>query len=251
MTALFPKCISFFSAILIYTHLIYPSESIGFSSSFMSYVSARGSFVNKEPVTKYDEFGRLPQLENTYKAISKASSIVAIRSTNCTVLSFSSQDDSRLILSVGAQTLNPLVNPWQYIYLTGSAGDCRLITRYAQTRVLNYTVSFNVPPSGLYIANEVGRYLQQKTTEGGARPLACHVFIIDAIHGELYEIDAAGNVSEVLGGVAGRGAQMGLEILEHDMASGASLDDIKQLGAKTISKMTEMDSDAMNISTFL
>mmetsp|Transcript_33404 Transcript_33404/g.34037 ORF Transcript_33404/g.34037 Transcript_33404/m.34037 type:complete len:255 (-) Transcript_33404:37-801(-) len=212
------------------------SSPLGFGF-FSSYVS-RGATVPREPVTKYAEYGSLPQLENTFKAVECASPIVAVRSENCTVLSFLEQDDTLLIKSIGAQPISSLVNPWQHLFLTGSAGDCRMVTRYAQNRVLNYTVSFNAAPSGLYIANEIGKYLQQ-ATQGMTRPLACHAFVIDAIGGTLFEIDASGQVSEVIAGVSGKGMKNGINILENSLISSMQLEELKSLSKLVLTKMNE------------
>ena len=168
-----------------------------------------------DSVVEFDEFGGLPQLENTYRAIGKSASVVAIRTVNATLLSHTAKNSSSLQIPVGAQSLNSLINPWQYLLITGLAGDARCVVRHAKQVVLNYTVAFDSPPSGRYIAHEVGKFLQEYTVRGGIRPLACHTFIADSlIEKSLYEVDAAGNVAQIWAGVGGRSMAMGRNILE-------------------------------------
>jgi 20S proteasome alpha/beta subunit len=168
-----------------------------------------------DAVVEFDEFGGLPQLQNTYHAISKSSTIVAIRSTNATLLSFTAKNISTLQIPIGAQSLNSLNNPQQYLLITGLAGDARCVIRHAKQVALNYTIAFETVPSGRYIADEVGKFLQGYTVQAGMRPLACHTFIADGVHEKsLYEIDAAGNVAQIWAGVAGGNMVTGRSVME-------------------------------------
>jgi 20S proteasome alpha/beta subunit len=168
-----------------------------------------------DAVVEFDEFGGLPQLQNTYRAIAKSSTIVAIRSTNATLLSYTAKNVSSLQVPVGAQSLNSLNNPRQYLLITGLAGDARCVIRHAKQVALNYTIAFETVPSGRYIADEVGKFLQGYTVQTGMRPLACHTFIADGANEKsLYEIDAAGNVAQIWAGVAGGNMASGRNILE-------------------------------------
>jgi 20S proteasome alpha/beta subunit len=168
-----------------------------------------------EAVVEFDEFGGLPQLLNTYQAIAKSSTIVAIRSTNATLLSYTAKNVSTLQIPIGAQSLNSLNNPQQYLLITGLAGDARSVIRHAKQVALNYTIAFESVPSGRYIAEEVGKFLQGYTVQAGMRPLACHTFIADGVNEKsLYEIDAAGNVAQIWAGVAGGNMAAGRNILE-------------------------------------
>lgn len=168
-----------------------------------------------DAVVEFDEFGGLPQLQNTYRAIAKSSTIVAIRSTNATLLSYTAKNVSALQMPVGAQSLNSLNNPRQYLLITGLAGDARCVIRHAKQVALNFTIAFETVPSGRYIADEVGKFLQGYTVQAGMRPLACHTFIADGVNEKsLYEIDAAGNVAQIWAGVAGGNMAAGRNVLE-------------------------------------
>ena len=166
-------------------------------------------------VVEYDEFGGLPQLENTYRAIGKASTIVALRTAeNATVVSFLRPKNSAIEVPIGAQLLNGLVNPFQHLLVTGMSGDARMLTRYARQVVLNHTVAFEAAPSGTYLANEIGSYLQGFTVKGGTRPLAVHCYVVDGlVEHSLHEVDAAGNVAQVWAGVAGAHEKKGRDVL--------------------------------------
>ena len=199
--------------------------------SFLStYISSRGNVGNKESITYFDEFGQIPQLQNTVKAVEKAHTISAVRTTNGTLISFPSSNSSYLEISVGVRPFCSLVNPWQHLLITGLAADCRLIVRHACESALNHTVAFGAPPSANYITMTISKQVQGYTTNvGGVRPLACHVFVIDSLRGELYEIDCAGTISRTLGGVGGKGAVAGREFLEKNYSPNATIDDMKVL----------------------
>ena len=163
---------------------------------------------------EFNEFGSLPQLEYVYRAIDKAVTIVALRTANATIVSFLGMKPTAFQQPIGPQLLNNLMNPNQHLLITGLSGDARLVTRYARQIVLNHTVAFETAPSGTYIANEIGSFLQEQTVRGGIRPLAVHCFVIDGlIEHSLHEIDAAGNVAQVWAGIAGEMRKKGREIL--------------------------------------
>lgn len=177
--------------------------------------SARNNRPSGDAVVEFDEFGGLPQLQNTYRAIAKSSTVVAIRSTNATLLSYTAKNVSTLQIPVGAQLLNSLYSPQQYLLITGLAGDARCVIRHAKQVALNYTIAFDTAPTGRHIAYEVGKFLQGYTVQAGMRPLACHAFIADCANEKaLFEIDAAGNVAQIWAGVAGSNMAGGRSILE-------------------------------------
>ena len=163
---------------------------------------------------EFDQFGGLPQLENTFRAISKASTIVALRTSNATVLSYLVPKVSNLQIPIGCQPLNILMNRWQYLLLTGLAADVRSVVHYVRQIALNHTITFDTAPSGSFIANEIGKYLHDFTVSAGSRPLAVHVFIADGlVEKSLYEVDSAGNVAQIWAGVAGSLGTKGREYL--------------------------------------
>mmetsp|Transcript_7053 Transcript_7053/g.7160 ORF Transcript_7053/g.7160 Transcript_7053/m.7160 type:complete len:272 (-) Transcript_7053:671-1486(-) len=193
-------------------------------------VSAGTRSRSSGPAVEFDEFGGLPQLENTYKAIAKASTVVAIRTVNATLLSFTVKNSSALQVPIGVQSLNSLTNSGHYLLITGLAGDARSVVRHAKQVVLNHTVAFDTVPTGYFIAHEVGKYLQEFTVNGRTRPLACHVFIADGYNEKsLYEIDAAGNVAQIWAGVGGKYMESGRDILENRLngAAVSSIDEAK------------------------
>ena len=181
-----------------------------------------------DAVVEFDEFGGIPQLKNTYKAVAKASVIVAIRSVNATVLSYTAKNSSSLQVPVGAQSLNGFIDSNQYMLITGLAGDARTVIRHAKQVALNYTVAFDTAPTGRFLAHEVGKFLQEHTVRSGMRPLACHVFVADgAKEKSLYEIDAAGNIAQIWAGVAGGNMAAGRNILL-DHLNGTAISSVEQ-----------------------
>lgn len=212
---------------------------------FNSYVT-RNFAPSKEIITSYDEFGELPQVENTKNAVRRSVSIVVLRSLNATFLGYSTANSSQFEVPLGSRPLNSLINPWQFIFLTGLVGDCRYVTRFARNRVLNYTVSYNHPPTGSYISSEIGNLLQEASSKGGGiRPLACHIFLIDAIDGKIYEIDCTGHVSSVIGGVGGVGANEGYEHLERNVHDELTDELAKNLIISTLAKMANISPDTL------
>lgn len=197
--------------------------------TFFSLAVSKGrSRPTGDAVVEFDEFGGIPQLTNTYKAVAKASVIVAIRSVNATVLSYTAKNSSSLQVPVGAQPLNGFIDSRQYMLITGLAGDARTVIRHAKQVALNYTVAFDTAPTGRFIAHEVGRFLQEHTVRSGMRPLACHVFIADsAKEKSLYEIDAAGNIAQIWAGVAGGNMAAGRNILQ-DHLNGTAISSVEK-----------------------
>ena len=195
-------------------------------------------------IIEFDEYGGLPQLKNTLVAVSKGSTIVAIRTTNTTILGYTTPLKNSLEVSIGSKSLYSLGNKYQYILVTGVIGDCRAISRHAKQIALNHTMEFDYPPSGLYIANEIARYLQ-KFTMSGRRPMAVHVFIADALAnginiderhpiGKLYEVDTSGNVIQIKAGCAGRNSAKVKEILENEINDTLTNDDAISLARKVL-----------------
>jgi 20S proteasome alpha/beta subunit len=181
-----------------------------------------------DAVVEFDEFGGIPQLKNTYMAVAKASVIVAIRSVNATILSYTAKNSSSLQVPVGAQSLNGFIDPSQYMLITGLAGDARTVIRHAKQVALNYTVAFDTAPTGRFIAHEVGKFLQEHTVRSGMRPLACHLFIADsAKEKSLYEVDAAGNIAQIWAGVAGGNMAAGRNILQ-DHLNGTAISNVEE-----------------------
>jgi 20S proteasome alpha/beta subunit len=167
-----------------------------------------------ENVVFYDEFGDIPQIKNTYMAISKGVSILSISNQNYTVIGYTWPNSSTLQIPFGAFPFNHLGNPHQHILVTGLAGDCRRVIRFAKETTLNATFDFGGFPKGGFIAEKVGLYLQE-ATGGASRPLACHVILVDSLCGEVFEIDVSGTVNQVWGAVAGLGAKEGYKHLEN------------------------------------
>lgn len=83
-----------------------------------------------------------------------------------------------------------------------------MVTRFAKQLVLNQSVEFDQPPSGLMIAREIGLFLQERAL-GRSRPFACHVFVIDSMQNQIYEVNCAGIFVSVKGGVCGSRMQEG------------------------------------------
>ena len=186
---------------------------------------------------EFNEFGNLPQLEYVYRAIDKALTIVALRTANATVVSFLGMKPTTFQQPIGPQLLNNLMNPHQHLLITGLSGDARLVTRYARQLVLNHTVAFETAPSGSYLANEIGSFLQEQTVRSGTRPLAVHCFVLDGlIEHSLHEIDAAGNVGQVWAGIAGELRKKGREILSPRLNGSAisTIDVAKELASTVL-----------------
>jgi 20S proteasome alpha/beta subunit len=164
----------------------------------------------------FDRFGGLGAVEDAYELIKRASPIAILRSNNSTIVAFATTDPDALQVPM-VLPLNKLSNhPSLYLLITGISGDCRAVIRFAKETVLNNTVSFVSSPRGYIIAKSIADYMQS-STQGTSRPLACHTFIIDTANGELFQVNAAGILSEVIGGAAGRNMVDGIQILEQHL----------------------------------
>mmetsp|Transcript_29934 Transcript_29934/g.66212 ORF Transcript_29934/g.66212 Transcript_29934/m.66212 type:complete len:387 (-) Transcript_29934:35-1195(-) len=178
-----------FAACLVYAAcsgplLLFPSLLL--SVSRQRFANSR----RQRTVASFDEFGALPQVQNAYAAINRAKPVVAFRTANATVVAFRlyESESKQLFVSMGCDPLQSLTSAeWvpgssdrrrqHFLLVSGIAGDCRMLSRHAKELVLNHTVAFAAPPTGLYIAERLGAYLQGHTA-GSSRPLACHCFVI-------------------------------------------------------------------------
>lgn len=217
------------SAILSSVAFALISRKPGSSSSGGEYVA--------ESVVHYDEFGEMPQIRNAFAAVNRGVSIVAVRAENHTVFAYAWMNASALQVPMGAHPFTSLGCGHQWMLVTGLAGDCRHVTRYAKETALNLTHHFGQPPSGHLIAEQVGSLLQ-RATFGESRPLACHAFMADLLTNALYEVDLTGNVLEVYASAAGIGASAGLKYLEeHWTNTSMSVGETEDLAQRTVTAM--------------
>jgi len=66
-----------------------------------------------------------------------------------------------------------------------------MITRFSKQMVLNHTVKFDQPPSGLAVTKAISKFIAEEDAEN-FRPLAVHIFVIDTVSRRLFEITSAG-----------------------------------------------------------
>jgi len=175
---------------------------------FSSLIRRRGSDRSKEdPNLTFDSLGRLSAVEDSVDMIKKCSPIVVIRSKNSTIASFVANDPESIQYPI-IQPLNSICSDNIKILITGVSGDCRYLIKHAKVISLNYTATFESQPRGLYIAKELASFVQLFTF-ASSRPLCCHAFIIDLQTHQIFQINTAGILTEVLGGVAGSGMDAG------------------------------------------
>jgi len=180
-------------------------------------------------------------LDAVYSSMERASPVCALRFShetngNGTLFVSGYDNSSTLQIPIGAQAITMLLNPFQRLLITGGAGDCRAVIRFAKQTALNHTFAFDAAPSGLYLANAIGSFLQGQTL-GSDRPLACHVFLVHGLRPPfgLFSIDASGVVDQVHAGCAGRGMKQGMELLEEQYHVGnVSLSEAMSLAEKVI-----------------
>ena len=153
------------------------------------------------PVSLFDEYGSIPQLEGACLAISKCSSVAVVTGVNFTLVAYKLSDGSDPTfsshqISPDSKPLHVLINPFQHILLTGIVGECKKVSIFAKEVVLNHTIEYGVPPTGLFIANKVGKYLQTFLS-GETRPLACHCFILSSVEKDHFSKYSNNNMSEL------------------------------------------------------
>eukprot|EP01032_Pedospumella_encystans_P028022 gene28022-31651_t len=152
-------------------------------------------------------------ISNAYKAISSSKQVVTFRSQNRTIIAHGVTPVGGPLIqeSLGCRPLHTLLpidgnnTNQKYLLITGVAGDCRSAVRYLKQVALNHTFEFVVPPSGEYLANKLGAYLQEQR---GSRPLAVHAFVISPCNSRaeipaIFEVGATGSVNSVRGGTIG------------------------------------------------
>jgi 20S proteasome alpha/beta subunit len=231
--------------------------------SLMSLLMSRNNRRREVEEFSFDDTGRVPGIDAAYRAIEKASTIIAIKASNATVLTYRIKDtfESSLLVS-SSNKFTRLFHPNLYIFSTGIAGDCRYVSDFAAKEVCDYIASYGCPPSGTYIAEKVGTLKTTISGKGAERFLATHSFVIDvAAQGDgaeepdgaghismrtrgfgsgprnspLYEIDAGGNFVAVHAGISGAGAlKLGKAMLEDGFHPNMSPEEAKVLAEKII-----------------
>ncbi|KAJ1432280.1 hypothetical protein B484DRAFT_429945 [Ochromonadaceae sp. CCMP2298] len=210
-----------FAACLVYAAcsgplLLFPSLLL--SVSRQRFANSR----RQRTVASFDEFGALPQVQNAYAAINRAKPVVAFRTANATVVAFRlyESESKQLFVSMGCDPLQSLTSAeWvpgssdrrrqHFLLVSGIAGDCRMLSRHAKELVLNHTVAFAAPPTGLYIAE---RLVRQGPRSALGPPGAQGT--IQGKQGTIYEVSCAGGVWRIAAGMAGRGMLAGKKMLE-------------------------------------
>lgn len=134
----------------------------------------------------------------------------------------------------------------QSILITGDIGDTRAATRMAMQISLNHTFDYDCAASGKYLAESLGDLVQQATM-GPDNPLKAHVLIASTTPEHvisLHSVDAAGNVAEVMAGVAGRGMTKSMALLEEQYKPSISLAEAKELASRLINiSATSLEED--------
>lgn len=179
-----------------------------------------------EPLA-FDKFGVLEHMENVQHTILRARPVVVFRSEwgNATVVSFPEAKED-LLKPYGVGPVTPLGTPWQKLFITGVASDCRVVAHYARQLALEHMFDFDGPAPTMFIAEHIGRLLQDASMSPGRRPLACTVLLVDCTEKRILRVDAGGEVTSVAGAAVGRGQAKGedalLKGLRQRSADGAS-----------------------------
>ena len=186
-------------------------------------------------------------MENMNQALDNASPIITFRIENATIIAYT-KDKELLVTSCGAEPINKLVAPWQSFLVTGLAGDCRNIIRYAKHIAVNHTFEYDSPPSSIYLAKKTGDILQQQSLAPGRRPYCCQCLIIDSAsylnHNNIntnigrciHKIDYNGEVSQLTAACIGMNASKGEKMLYKRMIEDPEL--FKYKNIEIIKNMT-------------
>ena len=220
----------------------------------------KGKKTTKEVSVIIDHYGELLAVQNCYRAIDKARQVVVMRSgQNSTVIAIAQSESCSLLQPIGCRSISNLnrhnflssgfgdeamacgnKHIQHHLLLTGLAGDCRQVLRFAQEAMLNHTYTHSSVPSGPFLAECIGNYMQQFTLMQSPRPLGCHAFLItttgDLAHvdqsdrstgfasrGTIFELHASGTVRQINAGCAGLHMEKGNRILRQEYDGPASM----------------------------
>lgn len=145
----------------------------------------------------------------------------------------------------GGDTASRSSSSQQSVLITGDIGDARVATRMIMQISLNHTFDYDCAASGKYLAESLGSFIQ-RATMGADNPLKAHVLIASTIQEHaisLHSVDAAGNVAEVMAGVAGRGMTKGMALLEEQYRTNITLAEAKELASRIINISVEGDEN--------
>lgn len=196
-----------------------PSLSVGFLSGplLSAAVGARSQSARRYRSEgggsiSYDEFGRIPELEEAQNALDSARSIAVIRLHNQTTVGMVDDAPSNHTLSVpiGVNTINTIV-PGVHLVITGLSADARYLIRAAKRKAVEYAHLFDKPISPRYLSNFLGKLIRDNYMSN-RRPFVNNMFVVGA--GTVWEINCLGVVQEVVAGAAGVDRQRAIDMIE-------------------------------------
>jgi len=192
----------------------------------------------------FDFDGSLSLMTSINEVMDSASPIVVFRPSglNATVVATLDKDQPSLIQPVGCQYMNGLFTPWQSLVVTGYMSDCRAVVRHLREVALNHTFAYDAPASSMLLANALSSFFQRALMRPGARPLACHAFLVDTNEKIVVEIDAMGGYSSVTGGVAGMNEKLGRQLLEEEISKKEKDEKKKGVTGLRLSNVTVSES---------
>ena len=120
-----------------------------------------------------------------------------------------------------------------------------LLTAYI-TLILYSITFFQSIIRGMVVARSIAGIIQDNTFNRGRRPLCAHLYIIDSMQQQIFEVNAAGMYSEVKGGCAGKFMDEGRKMLEEAVEEFKEAHSATDLVNKTILCMMGKDKDTIH-----
>lgn len=175
----------------------------------------------------YDEFGRIPELEEAQNALDSARSIAVIRLQNQTTVGMVDDAPSNNTLSVpiGVNTINVIV-PGVHLVITGLSADARYLIRAAKKKAVEYAHLFDKPISPRYLSSYLGKLIRDNYMNN-RRPIVNHMFVVGSR--TVWEVNCLGIVQEIVAGAAGVDRQRAIDAIESKFNATLSRDDCHSL----------------------
>lgn len=217
--------------ILLYFIFVTGNVSIFTGVSIFSGVGARAPSARKyrsesSVSISYDEFGRIPELEDAQAALDNARSISVLRIQNKTLIAVVEDAPSTHVLSIpiGISSINIVSSgkPGIRLVITGLSADARYLYKVARKKAIEYAHLFDKSISIRLISQYLGRIIRENYMNN-RRPLLTHMFLLG--DSTIWEISCSGLVQEIVAGAAGLDRQKAIFLMERQYNNSMSRDE--------------------------
>ena len=182
---------------------------------------------NLYSLTTFNSIGRLTQIDYVSNMISASTSVIALKSKNCSILLSKVNFDITMSDFCFTSRLF-IVNNKIGIAGTGLYPDLKLIIKRARRQAQIFKSAFGEEISFKQLTKELASYIQEFTQSGGVRVFGVSLFLIgcDSDGPNVYQINPSGVFFRIKGGAIGRNADIAIQLLKKRLSGTLKFQDL-------------------------